>query len=85
MMALGQGDLELGHKRLYSTENLTAEMNRAGFRIERKEGIFLKPLTTAQLQSLHLDAHLIQAMCKVGVDYPELSCALLFEGKAISA
>lgn len=81
MMALGRGDLELGHERLYSVDSLSDELEQAGYRIERKEGIFLKPLMTAQLQSLQLDQKIIQAMCEVGIDYPELSCALLFEAK----
>lgn len=83
MMALGQGDLELGHKRCYSVESLSREMECVGYRIVRKEGIFLKSLTTAQLQSLHLGKNIIQAMCEVGIDYPELSCALLFEAKVV--
>jgi len=84
MMALGCGDLELGHERLYSLNSLSSELDKAGYSIVRKEGIFLKPLTTAQLQSLHLDKNIIQAMCTVGINYPELSCALLFEAKVIT-
>lgn len=79
LMTLGQADLELGHQRVYSVETLSHELETAGYHVLRKEGIFLKPLTTAQLLSLKLDARIIQAMCQVGVEYPELSCALLFE------
>lgn len=81
MMALGQGDLELGHNRLYSSDSLTAELNQAGYRVVRKEGLFLKPLTTPQLKSLDLNDAIIKAMCTVGIDYPELSCALFFEAE----
>ncbi|WP_447890201.1 class I SAM-dependent methyltransferase [Pseudomonas hormoni] len=81
MMALGQGDLELGHNRLYSSQSLTEELNQAGYRVVRKEGLFLKPLTTPQLKSLNLNEAIIKAMCTVGIDYPELSCALLFEAE----
>ena len=83
LMKLGQGDLELGHRRLYSVDSLTNELSRANYRVVRKEGIFLKPLMTSQLQSLHLDEKIIQAMCVVGIDYPELSCALLVEVEVI--
>lgn len=82
MMSLGPGDLELGHKRLYSVESLSQELRESGYSVVKKEGIFLKPFTTAQLQSLHLDARIIEAMCNVGVAYPELCSALLFEAKA---
>ena len=81
MMSLGQGDLELGHRRLYSSESLTAELNNAGYKVVRKEGLFLKPFTTPQLQALNLNEAITRAMCTVGIDYPELSCALLFEAQ----
>lgn len=81
MMALGQGDLELGHNRLYSSNSLAIELNQAGYRIVRKEGLFLKPFTTHQLKSLDLNDAIINAMCTVGIDYPELSCALFFEAE----
>ena len=82
MMALGAGDVQLGHERLYSVDSLSAELANAGYSIVRKEGIFLKPLTTDQLLSLRLGKNIIHAMCEIGVGYPELSCALLFEAKA---
>ncbi|MBC3207671.1 class I SAM-dependent methyltransferase [Pseudomonas sp. SWRI111] len=82
MMALGAGDLELGHERLYSVDSLCTELSNCGYDIVRKEGIFLKPMTTDQLLSLELDSTIVQAMCEVGIDYPELSCGLLFEVQA---
>ncbi|MGW7773357.1 class I SAM-dependent methyltransferase [Pseudomonas machongensis] len=82
MMALGQGDHELGHQRLYSKHSLSEELEQAGYHIVRTEGLFLKPLTTSQMMKLELDQRITQAMCTVGIDYPELSCALLFEAKA---
>ena len=32
---------------------------------------------TSQILSLNLDTKIIQALCEMGVDYPELSCGLL--------
>lgn len=81
MMSLGQGDLALGHERTYSVQTLSQELEAAGYQVVRKEGIFLKPLTTAQLRSLNLSPKIISGMCEVAVDYPELSAALLFEAK----
>jgi len=81
MMALGDGDLALGHKRLYSVQSLEDVLTRAGHQVVHREGIFLKPLTTLQMQSLELSETVLEAMCMVGVHYPELSCALLFETK----
>ncbi|HGM5582794.1 TPA: methyltransferase domain-containing protein [Pseudomonas putida] len=85
MMTLGEGDLQLGHQRVYSTRSLSDELEQAGYRIVRKEGLFLKPFTTSQLLKLELDERITQAMCTVGIDYPELSCALLFEAQAEQA
>jgi 2-polyprenyl-3-methyl-5-hydroxy-6-metoxy-1,4-benzoquinol methylase len=82
MMRLGPGDLALGHVRMYSVRTLTEELEATGYQVTRKEGIFLKPLMTAQLQSLALSSEIISGMCEVAINYPELSAALLFEAKA---
>jgi hypothetical protein len=49
----------------------------AGYKIEKMEGIYLKPFTTRQILSLNLADDIIQALCEVGIEYPELSCAIL--------
>ena len=82
LMTLGKGDLALGHVRLYSTDTLHRALREAGYEPVRTEGIFLKPFTTAQLQALRLDPGILEAMCKVGIAYPELSCSLLAEAVA---
>jgi 2-polyprenyl-3-methyl-5-hydroxy-6-metoxy-1,4-benzoquinol methylase len=83
LFVLGAGDLALGHQRLYSVASLATEIETSGYRIVSREGIFLKPLTTGQLISLNLGPEILEGMCRVGVGYPELSAALLFE--AVSA
>lgn len=75
--ALSKHDLLLGHKRYYTVKSLTREISRAGCRIDTMEGIYLKPFTTSQILSLHLDEAVIRALCEVGVGYPELSCGIL--------
>lgn len=80
--ALSAADLALGHRRVYSLATLREEMEKAGYVVERTEGIFLKPLTTAQLLSLNLDEAITRAMCEVGIDYPELCAGLLIEARA---
>ncbi len=77
--ALTAADLALGHRRVYSVDSLRAEVDAAGYVVERTEGIFLKPLTTSQLVSLNLDEKITRAMCEVGIDYPELCAGLLVE------
>ena len=77
METLSENDLLLGHRRYYTVNSLSAEIARAGYRIDRMEGIYLKPFTTRQIISLNLDEKVIRALCEVGVDYPELSCGIL--------
>ena len=77
MNHLSENDLLQGHKRYYTVASLTEEITRAGFKIDKMEGIYLKPLTTSQIISLKLDEKIISALCEVGVHYPELSCGIL--------
>jgi SAM-dependent methyltransferase len=77
MEALSENDLLLGHKRYYTVNSLSAEIARAGYQVDKMEGIYLKPFTTSQMISLNLDGKVIGALCEVGVNYPELSCGIL--------
>jgi 2-polyprenyl-3-methyl-5-hydroxy-6-metoxy-1,4-benzoquinol methylase len=79
--ALSENDLLLGHKRYYTVDSLTAELRGAGYQVERVEGIYLKPVTTRQLISLNLGANIIEALCKLGIAYPELSCGIMAQAK----
>ena len=81
LLTLGSADREWARPALW-VETLTRELTEAGYRILDKEGIFLKPFTTSQLQALNLNEQIIEAMCSVGIHYPELSCALLLEAVA---
>lgn len=82
MMNLGTGDLELGHRRLYSVSTLRNAVNESGYRTVREEGIFLKPFTTAQMVSLRLSEPVHTALCEIGIHHPEMCAALLFEAVA---
>ena len=79
---LSEHDQLLGHKRYYTVKTLTNDVQEAGFVVVRIEGIYLKPLTTEQMLSLNLDEGVIDALCKVGVNYPELCCGIFAELKA---
>ena len=76
---LSENDLLLGHKRFYSVASLSDDIAQAGCGVDRLEGIYLKPFTSGQIVSLQLDRKIIDALCTVGIDYPELSCGLLAE------
>ena len=77
MQELSEHDHLCGHKRYYNVERLKQEVANAGYSLEKLEGIYLKPVTTSQMISLNFDDKILQAFCEMGVDYPELSCALL--------
>lgn len=84
IMKLGAGDIALGHRRLFTVATIKYEIEECGYRLLNIEGIFLKPFSTVQLQSLQLAPNVLQALCAIGVDYPELSCALLVEVEVCS-
>jgi len=77
MRSMSENDLILGHQRYYTVKTLTEDIMKAGYEIKRMEGIYLKPFTTKQMLSLNLENKIIDALCMVGIDYPELSCGIL--------
>lgn len=80
---LSEADLALGHKRHFSVDSLRSMVEKNGCRIERMEGLFLKPITTQQIYDLKLTEEILQAMLKVGVNYPDLCVGLLAEVKRL--
>ena len=81
MQELSDHDLLLGHKRYYTVDSLKDDVESSGYHIENIEGIYLKPLTTRQMLSLKLHKNIIDALCQVGVKYPELSCGIFLEAR----
>jgi len=76
---LNETDHKLGHQRNYCRDTLRAEVEQAGYVVTHEEGIYLKPLPLGVLKTLDdLPANL-DAMLKVGVEFPDLCVALLFE------
>lgn len=79
MQELSEHDHLLGHQRYYTVQTLKMDLEQSGYRVKRMEGIYLKPLTTGQMVSLSLDEKIIDALCQLGIDYPELSCGIMAE------
>ena len=77
MTLLSENDHLLGHKRYYTVDSLKTEIEKAGYKLEKIEGIYLKPFTTKQILSLEFDKKIINSLCEVAIDYPELSCGML--------
>jgi hypothetical protein len=76
---LSEHDYLLGHRRYYTVDSLTHDIEAMGYRVSHLEGIYLKPLATSQMLSLNLSDDIIDAFCVAGVQYPELSCGILAE------
>ncbi len=79
LTSLSESDLLLGHRRYYTLANLKELAHNHNMKISSIEGIFLKPFTTSQLQSLQLSDKIINGMLEMGKKYPELSNAILME------
>ncbi|MFT3848111.1 MAG: class I SAM-dependent methyltransferase [Propionivibrio sp.] len=80
--SLNANDIALGHQRQYCRETLTEAVVRAGYRITYEEGIYLKPLPLGVLRTLDDFDNNLQAMLRVGVDFPDLCVGLLMELEA---
>ena len=74
---LSENDVQSGHQRYYTVKTLTDDIVRAACKVDRMEGIYLKPFTTSQIVSLNFGENVLQAMCELGVAYPELSLGIL--------
>jgi SAM-dependent methyltransferase len=76
---LSEADLGFGHQRYFCLRTLSALVEKEGYDVVAAEGLFLKPITTQQILDLKLSPGILQAMLKVGIEYPELSNAILMQ------
>lgn len=79
LYALSEHDHQLGHQRYFDLESLRNLVQGAGLTVVRTEGLFLKPITTAQIRSLALPPEILEAFCRVGVERPDLCNAIMVE------
>lgn len=79
MYKLSPYDLQLGHKRYFDLNSITTLVLNSGYKIISRTGLMLKPITGAQIAKLNWDDSIIQALFKIGDDYPEIANCLLIE------
>lgn len=79
MYALSDADRALGHQRYFDVDSLHKLVADAGFRVEKTEGMLIKPFTTGQMSRLDLPPTVWQALQRVARGYPELSNAICVE------
>lgn len=77
--SLNSNDIALGHKRQFCRDTLKQLIIESGYRVTYEEGVYLKPLPLAVLKTLDDFEGNLQAMLKVGVDFPDLCVSLLME------
>lgn len=66
-------DKKLGHKTFYDIDKLQSIIKSAGFKIDKIEGIFLKPLPNKQMLDLNLTPEEIKGFYKTGQEFPDLA------------
>ena len=76
---MNENDLLLGHKRQYCLETLRKDLSESGYSISHEEGIYLKPLPLDTLRTLSDFKGNLEAMCEVGIEFPELCVGILLE------
>ena len=79
MDSLSDADRQLGHQRYFSVSKLRNIAKQCGLMVLSEEGLFLKALTTGQLESLNLGNDVFEGFMQLGINYPELSAGLLVE------
>ena len=68
-------DYEVGHRRLYTVDMLRDHCSQAGLKVLSMKGMYLKPLSEAQM--IHLGDEALRAFYALGEDVPHLCASLL--------
>lgn len=68
-------DYEVGHRRLYTVDMLTEHCQQAGLKVLEMKGMYLKPLSEAQMIKLGDDV--VRAFYALGENEPHLCASLL--------
>jgi 2-polyprenyl-3-methyl-5-hydroxy-6-metoxy-1,4-benzoquinol methylase len=79
--ALNDRDLALGHRRVFTPEGLRALVEMAGLRVIAAGGVFVKPLSYAQIQATWTP-EMVQAFAQLGADLPDLAAEIFVVAEA---
>lgn len=78
---MSEFDYKCGHKRTFTYESLMSLIEQCNLYIERCEGIFFKVMSSQQMIDAKIPENVMDAMCEVAMDYPELAGSILVELK----
>lgn len=76
---MSEVDRAFGHKRYWTYEQWLELFQKARLQVVRTKGLYLKPFTTSQIQSLNFDSQIYQALCDVAEEYCAISNACFFQ------
>jgi 2-polyprenyl-3-methyl-5-hydroxy-6-metoxy-1,4-benzoquinol methylase len=65
-------DKRIGHRRIFEHDSLSDCFCKAGFKIIKKGGYWLKPLSDAQIESTWTN-QMVRAFLKIGERYPDIA------------
>jgi 2-polyprenyl-3-methyl-5-hydroxy-6-metoxy-1,4-benzoquinol methylase len=69
-------DKKIEHRRVYTEESLRKDVSKAGLKTVFTEGIFLKPLSQAQISNW--GKKVLDAFLKVGEEFPDEYCSTIY-------
>lgn len=69
---LHEGDLSIGHQRVYDLKTLRQDVEKAGLKIIKEGGIYLKPFSNGQMKQI-VDDEMLKAFVELGKKYYRLS------------
>lgn len=72
--SLSGQDLKLGHRRVYTMQNLKKDAESAGLTVVNEGGYFLKPLSNSQMESW--DNRLLDAFFELGRALPDIAAEI---------
>jgi len=78
---MSDADYAFGHKRFLTNSEWLDMFTGIGFQVTKNEGLYLKPFTTTQLESLKLDNNIYNSMCGAAKDLPGISNSCFYELK----
>jgi 2-polyprenyl-3-methyl-5-hydroxy-6-metoxy-1,4-benzoquinol methylase len=79
--AFNQQDINLGHRRYFDKQKLLKLLAKSGYKVTNIEGIYLKPITTGQMNQLNFSEKIYRAILELGKDYPELSTFIFVKAR----
>jgi 2-polyprenyl-3-methyl-5-hydroxy-6-metoxy-1,4-benzoquinol methylase len=73
---LNEADHRIGHRRVYTREELERDVTASGLNVHHAGGVFLKPLSNGQIEE-QWSEDLVQAFYEVGKRFPEICAELM--------